>query len=143
VLHLFRVQGASGRRVRLKRLTRVWETSQPQFHPQTACGRGGTGRRAALKMPFPQGVSVRFRPPAPSTRYQGETVGAPSLKCSDFFLRHEIRTSQDRRCLASIPRSLCSSLIWLRPRRRRHYTLRWKNWRLGTPIEILRELGCH
>jgi hypothetical protein len=38
-----------------------------QFRPARARGRGGTGRRAALKMPFPKGVSVRFRPPAPKT----------------------------------------------------------------------------
>ena len=29
------------------------------------CGCGGTGRRARLKIWFPKGVSVRFRPPAP------------------------------------------------------------------------------
>ncbi len=32
----------------------------------SVCGRGGTGRRAGLKIRFPKGVSVRFRPPAPT-----------------------------------------------------------------------------
>ena len=43
-------------------------------------GRGGTGRRAALKMPFPKGVSVRFRPPAPFFRRRLAKVGGEGSK---------------------------------------------------------------
>ena len=44
-------------------------------HRRRHRGRGGTGRRAALKMPFPKGVSVRLRPPAPRVRPRLTKVG--------------------------------------------------------------------
>jgi hypothetical protein len=50
----------------------IWDKCPSPKFAREVCGPGGTGRRAALKMLFPRGASVRFREPAARSKRRAQ-----------------------------------------------------------------------